>query len=179
MTVCCNWDVKTAIRQENAPVSVPSPTTSVELLKQDLIVRHNEADRLWAARTNLKPEQIRNLRLMSEVFDDEEEYIDNLDTRNLKKLNHVLLVTASGNGHCLKLIVFERHEEAFRYIWSTDETASGAGFCRESPRNPEAFATTDGRIVVRIPVFDYNKNTAKSTDIHTYVWTGKTYEQLG
>lgn len=116
---------------------------------------------------------------MSGVRDDEEEYIDNLDTQNLKKLKHVLMVTTSGNGHCLRLIVFEREGETFQRLWSIDETPSGSGFCRASPKNPEAFATVDGQIVVRIPVFDYNKNIDKSTDIYTYVWTGKKYEHLG
>jgi hypothetical protein len=178
--VGCNAEhFKTAVPQEKPSVSVPSPTDSVAEFKQKLVARHHDEDRLWADRTNLTPEQVRYLRLMSDVPDDEEAYIDNLDTENLKKLNHVLLVTASGNGHCLELTVFERERDEFQRVWSTDGTPSGAGFCRESPRDPEAFASTDGRIVVKIPIFDYNKRTDKSTDIYTYVWTGKKYDFLG
>lgn len=176
----CNGEhFKTAVTQEKPPVSVPSPTKSVAEFKQAVVARHREEDRLWADRTNLTPEQVRHLRLMSDVPDDEEAYIDNLDTQNLKKLSHVLLVTASGNGHCLELIVFKRERDEFQHLWSTDETPNGAGFCRESPRNPEAFASADGKIVVRVPVFDYNKGNTKSADIYIYAWNGKTYDFIG
>lgn len=178
--VGCNaGHFNTAAVQEKSPVSVASPANSVALLTQDLVGRHLEEDRVWAGRTDLTPEQVRHLRLMSDVSDDEAAYIDNLDTQNLKKLNHVLLVTASGNGHCLELTVFVRKGDDFQRVWSTEETPSGAGFCRESPKNPEAFASADGRIVVNVPVFDYNKGTTKSADIYVYAWNGKTYDFIG
>lgn len=46
MTVSCNGEPRTAITQKKVPLFVPSPTIDVELLKQELIVRHREADRL-------------------------------------------------------------------------------------------------------------------------------------
>lgn len=170
--------VKTGETQEKRLVTVPSPTNIVAVVKQDSIARHREEDRLWADRTNLKPEQVRLLRLMSDVSDDEEEFIDNLDTQSLKKLNHVLLVTASGNGHCLNLIVFERKINEFQRVWSTNQTPSGAGFCRESPKNPEAFASADGDIAVKVPVFDYNKGIDKTANIYVYAWNGETYHSI-
>jgi hypothetical protein len=106
-------------------------------------------------------------------------YIDNLDTETLRARDHILLITASGNGHCLQLTVFARERDDFRLVWSVTGTPSGAGFCRESPINPQAYATPDGKLVVKVPVFDYSKGAAKATDFYTYIWNGKAYEFAG
>jgi len=178
VTICdCNArHVRSTATQEKPTLSVSSPTNSGVFLAQDLVARHREEDFVWADRTNLTVEQVRRLRLMANAPDNEAVYIDNLDTHNLKKLNHVLLVTTRGNGHCLGLVVFHRKGDDFQQVWSTDETPNGAGFCRESPKNPEASASADGTITVRIPVFDYNKGNNKSADIYVYAWNGKTYD---
>jgi hypothetical protein len=55
---------------------------------------------------------------------------------------------------------------------------SGAGYCRESSYNPEAYVKS-GRIVVRIPVFDYQRGVPKATDFYTYAWNGRSYQYVG
>lgn len=175
---CHAEPINTAVTQKKPAGSVPASTQIVAEVKQDLIARHLQEDRLWADRAHLTMEQVRQLRNMAEVADDEAAFIDNLDTQNLKKDNHILLVTSSGNGHCLELSVFEPKGESFQRVWSTDETPTGAGFCRESPKNPEAFAS-NGKITVKVPVFDYNKGTDKSVDIYVYSWNGHRYDFTG
>lgn len=176
MDGCSAAGLRATATQEQ-PTSTASPISSVAVTPaQDWVARHQEEDRVWADRTGLIPEQVRQLRLMADVPDDEAAYIVNLDTENLKTRNHILLVTAGGNGHCLELVVLERKGDGFQRMWSVAGTPGGAGFCRESPTNPEAYATTNGEIVIKIPVFDYNKGTGKATDLYTYVWNGKSYE---
>lgn len=166
----------TATRQQ--PTSTASPTHSAAVpVTQDWIARHREEDRVWAERTSLTTEQVRQLRLAADVPDDEAASIVNLDTQNLKVHNHVLLVTAGGNGHCLELVIFNREGNEFRRIWSLGELPGArGGICRESSLDPEAYATPDGKLVVKLPVFDYNSGTAKTTELYTYVWDGKSYE---
>jgi hypothetical protein len=175
---CNATDHEVAATQHEPPASTSSPTDHIPV-EQDWGARHQEEDRVWASRTGLMPEQVRELRLMADAPDDMNAYIDNLDTETLRARNHILLVTASGNGHCLQLAVFEREGDDFELIWSVTGTPDGAGFCRESPNNPEAYATPDGKLVVKVPVFDYSKGAAKATDFYTYIWNGKAYEFAG
>ncbi len=179
---CNAADHEAAATQPQSQTSVPSSSDlrSVAVSQdQDWIARHQEEDRAWASRTSLTPEQVRKLRLASDVPDDEAAYIDNIETEGLRSRNHILLVTAGGNGHCLELIIFERKGDDFQRIWSIAEMPSGAGFCRESPLDPQAYAAPNGEIIVKVPVFDYNKGVAKATNFYTYKWSGKTYEFAG
>lgn len=174
---CAASDVRVAATQQS-PSPMASPVNRVTAV-QNWVARHQEEDRSWVARTGLTPEQVHKLRLMADVPDDEAASVVNLDTENLRTRDQVLLVTASGNGHCLELVVFNREGDDFRRNWSVAEMPSGAGFCRDSPVDPEAYATNDGKLIVKIPAFDYNKGVSKAAKLYTYEWNGKTYEFVG
>jgi hypothetical protein len=178
LSCCSSDDVKVTATRKEPSSSTASP---VERITNDegWIARHQKEDRLWASRTGLTPEQVRELRLMADVPDDEAVYIDNLDTKTIQARNQVLMVTVGGNGHCLELVIFNREGDNFQRIWSVAETPSGGGLCRESPIDPEAYATSDGRLLVKIPIFDWSKGATAGADIYTYSWNGKDYEFAG
>jgi hypothetical protein len=145
---------------------------------QDYVVRHLKEDKDWARKTGLSSTAVRKLRLLANVPDDSDTLIDSLDAKSLRSRNQILLVTTSGNGHCLDLYIFKRGSSNDRFIWSATEMPDGAGYCRASSYNPEAYARA-GKIVVKIPVFDYQRGTPAGTDFYTYVWDGKIYQYGG
>lgn len=153
---------------------LPSFISFPQYQEQDYIARHLKEDREWASKSGLSAASIRKLRLLAGVSDESDTLIDSVDAKGLRSRNQLLLVTTSGNGHCLDLYVFEQRRKDHRLIWSATGMPGGAGFCRESSYNPEAYVRS-GKIVVKIPVFDYQKGAQKSTDFHTYDWTGKSY----
>ena len=159
-------------------LSAPNLNAFAQYQEQDYVARHLKEDREWARKSGLSVAVVRNLRLLSDVPDDSDTLIDSIDAQSLRPRNQVLLVTASGNGHCLDLYVFERRRKDYRLIWSATEMPSGAGYCREGPYNPEAIVRA-GKIVVKIPVFDYQRGVPKGTDFYTYVWNGKSYRYAG
>jgi len=151
----------------------PNLVAFAQYQEQDYVARHLKEDREWARKTGLSAKSVRKLRLLADVPDDSDTLIDSLDAKSLRSRNQILLVTTSGNGHCLDLYVFERRKDC-RLVWSATEMPSGAGHCRESPYNPEVFVWA-GRIVVKIPVFDYRRGVPKATDFYTYAWNGRSY----
>lgn len=151
---------------------------SAQYQDQDYVARHLKEDREWARKSSLPAAAVRKLRLLAGVPDDSDTLIDSLDAKTLRSRNQILFVTTSGNGHCLDLYVFERRRDGYRLIWSATEMPGGAGYCRESPYNPEAYARS-GKLVVKIPVFDYRRGVPKVTDFYTYVWNGKSYRYAG
>ena len=146
--------------------------------KQDYVARHLKEDREWAHKSGLPIADILKLRLLADTSDDSDTLIDSLDAKSLRSRNQVLLVTTSGNGHCLDLYVFERGVKNYRLIWSATGMPSGAGYCRESSNDPAAYVQS-GRIVVKIPVFDYRRGVPKATDFYTYIWNGRSYRYGG
>ena len=148
----------------------------VDAQLQGWAARLQEDDQTWAHRSGLSVTQVRRLRLVAGVTNDNNAFIDHLDVRGLRARNHILLVTAAGNGHCLELSVFQRRGSSFRRLWSVSGMQDGAGFCRGSPRNPEAYVTRDARIRVKIDYADYEALLANvETEYFTYVWNGRTY----
>jgi hypothetical protein len=61
-----------------------------------------------------------------------------------------------------------------RQIWSAN-TSSGVGFCRESPSDPEAFASPEGDMIVRIPIYDYTRRLERSAKTYIFKWNRNTY----
>jgi len=134
-----------------------------------------EDDRKWALRSGLQPEEIRKLRKLTGVEDPADGYIDNLDSHSFRSRNHIFVATAGGNGHCLDLYVFARRGGGFQKVWAVEEK----GYCRESPKNPESHATSGGKIIVKIPVYNYQKQVDRGTVFYTYAWNGRTYNYVG
>jgi hypothetical protein len=145
--------------------------------RQDYVARHLKEDREWARKTGLSAAAVRKLRLLADVPDDSDTLIDNLVVNRLRARNHILLVTTSGNGHCLDLYVFVRKGNDFQRIWAESEMADGGGFCRASPSNPSAYVDSGGKIIVKVPVFDYIKDKPKAPYLYAFVWNGKTYKR--
>lgn len=109
--------------------------------EQDYVARHLKEDREWAHKSGLPVADIRKFRLLADTPDDSDTLIDSLDAKSLRSRNQVLLVTTSGNGHCLDLYIFERGRKDYRLTWSATEMPSGAGYCRESSNDPEAYVS--------------------------------------
>jgi hypothetical protein len=147
--------------------------------EQDWAARHAKEDREWARKTGLSAAEVRDLRLLADVPDDSDTLIDNLIVKGLRARNHILLVTTSGNGHCLDLFVFLRKGNEFERVWAEGEMPDGGGFCRASPYNPVAYVTRRGKIVVKVPVYDYSKGKPKAPYYYAFVWNGKTYKSVG
>lgn len=146
--------------------------------EQDWVARLRKEDREWARKAGLSPEAMRKMRLSAGVPDDVADYVDYIDAKSLRARKHILFVIAGGgNGHCLSLYIFRRTN--YRLLWSAPGMPSGAGYCRESPYNPKAYVARGGKIVVKIPVFDYERGKAEAIDYYTYVWTGRTYKFAG
>lgn len=143
---------------------------------QDFAARHRQEDAAWAQKSGLSPATVRKLRLIAGVTDDTAERIVNLDASSFRARRHILLVSAGGNGHCLDLHVIARRRNSYRVVWSASEMPTGAGFCRESPENPEAYAADGSRVEIKIPVYDYERNAPEATRLLTYRWNGKTYK---
>jgi hypothetical protein len=144
--------------------------------EQDWVARHIKEDRQWAQKTGLSSAEVRKLRSLADVPDDSDTLIDSLIVKGLRARNHILLVTTSGNGHCLDLFVFLRKGDGLQRIWAESEMPDGGGFCRASPYNPVAYVSRSGKIIVRIPVFDMIKRKPKATWFYAFVWNGKTYK---
>ena len=155
-----------------------NPVALAQYQEQDYVARHLKEDREWARKSGLRVADIRKLRLLANTPDDSDTLVDSLDAKSLRFRNQILLVTTSGNGHCLDLYVFKRGIKTFRLIWSATGMPSGAGYCRESSNDPEAYVRS-GRIVVKIPVFDYRRAVPEATYFYTYNWNGKTYRYGG
>ncbi|CAN5407510.1 hypothetical protein BH20ACI2_BH20ACI2_14240 [soil metagenome] len=177
---CTAADLKTADTQQQ-PINVTaSPTNSVAAsVVPGWAAPLQEDDRNWAVRTGLTSEQVRQLRVKADASEDMNVRIVDLDTQNLAARNHVLLVTAAGNGHCLELIIFGRKGDEFQRIWSVSEMPDGAGLCRDSPIDPKAYVAANQEIIVEIPVFDYIRNVSGATKLSKYEWNGRTYELAG
>ena len=135
--------------------------------------RRVREDYLWSRKSGLSKSAIREMRLLADVTDDSSELIDFVDAKSLRHRKQVLLVTADGNGHCLALYVFER-KKRYERVWSSAQLPGGGGYCRESPVNPKVYVKA-GKIVVTIPVFDYQQNVSKPDNLYVYKWNGKTY----
>jgi len=118
---------------------------------------------------------VREMRMRAGVDDESNEHIDFVDAKSLAHRKQVLLVMAGGNGHCLGLFVFQNYAP-YDLVWSTEEVSGGAGMCRESPLNPKALVSA-GRVVVQIPVFDYQRNVSKGSNVYRFEWNGQTYVQ--
>ena len=83
-------------------------STKASAQDQDWAARHRAEDQQWAKKTGLTPDAVRQLRLMAEIGDGDNPYVDKLDIEGLSARNHIFLVTAAGNGHCLGLYVFAK-----------------------------------------------------------------------
>src|SRR5712692_1207324 len=163
-------------------LGVSGASTSQNTAEEDWTMVHRRDDESWAMKSGLSAATVRGLRELAKVPDDMPGVrIDNLDAKTLRFRGQVLLVLGSGNGHCLSLYVFGRTGSTFREIWSAEGLPDGAGFCRENPRDPEAYATREGRIVVKIPTdTDWDAGAINAATLHyVFGWNGKTYSLIG
>jgi hypothetical protein len=91
----------------------------------------------------------------------------------------ILFVSASGNGHCLRVGVYEHRGKSFRELWSVREMPDGAGFCRESPcTNPSASATKKGEVAISIPFRDKTTDVEDCDQVRSFTYrpSRKTYK---
>ncbi len=139
---------------------------------------HHTDDLNWAQQTKMQVADFQKLRRAAGISDEQELVrIARVDSTTLPD-HRILLATASGNGHCLMVGVYDRRGKNFLERWSVQETPDGGGFCREPLcRNPDTTATKKGTVVISIPFRD--KAEAEDCDhirVFTYSADGDTYQ---
>ena len=147
--------------------------------------QQEQSDKHWAIMTGLPLTQVREIRLAAGLPDDGAERIQNLDTKTLSSRNQILLV---GGGSCLVLHVLQQNAHAYIQVWSLSDVPRGIGnnevagaggkICGQGPARASAHVTSDGRIVVEIPVYDYPFQRAVVTRAYQYQWDGRAYNLI-
>ena len=142
-------------------------------------------DQHWAQTSGLSVTDIQALRQIAGISDPAAgSRILNLDATSLKSRNHILFAEM-GNGHCMRVHVFERTSTGFTEVWSLAEiprhswsppNRAGNGICSQSPKLPGARATPDGRIVVEVPTLSDPFVRTLPVNAYTFTWTGTRYE---
>ena len=153
---------------------------------------HRQEATTWSYKTSLPLETIQRLwhATMGDDADDRfGQGIEVVDASTLRTRNHVLFITAAGNGHCLHLYVFGNGGRDKNPRWELSGLPNdGGGICHERLLPyPTAYARADGEIVVQIPTSpawikrtlgnenaDYPISTALA--VYVYRWDGKTYK---
>jgi hypothetical protein len=144
--------------------------------------RQEQSDEHWAFMTRLPAAQIRELRLAAGLPDDGAERIENLDLKTLSSRNQILLVGGIG---CLVLHVLQQNADAYKQVWSLSDVPDRGGIrevgaarkkiCGQGPAKASAHVTSDGVIVVEIPVYNYPFQRTVPTRSYQYRWDGYTY----
>jgi hypothetical protein len=150
----------------------------------DRFKAQREADnRKWAQKTGLPVSEVQAIRIAAGVSGlTNFSRIVNLDAVSLKQRNHILFV----EGPCIKLHVIERGANGFTEVWSLSElprpawkigatSGPGRGICPQAPRAPSAHATTDGQIVLEVPVLLDPFERTRPADTYTFTWDGHKY----
>jgi hypothetical protein len=150
-----------------------------------LKAQRDREDQHWAQTSGLSVSDIQTLRQFAGISElDHGSRIIALDAASLKQRNHILFAEM-GNGHCMRVHVFERATSGLKEVWSLNEVPrhswspprrSGTGTCSQAAKGPAAHATPDGRIVVEVPTLSdpFVRNLPVST--YSFTWTGATYE---
>lgn len=75
-----------------------------------------------------------------------------------------------------------REAAGFIEVWSLDKkpvryvpVVATQGICPQAPRLPTAYGTSDGRIVIEIPVMVDPLERTIPNEIYSFAWDGKTY----
>ncbi len=160
-----------------------------QINKQEILKKMQDSeDKSWAEKTRLPVTDIRSIREAAGVTDDTlGARILDLDMKSLSRQKHILFVDAP-LGECMQVHVLERSGPGFREVWSlTDLPAhqfpemkivahgAGRGICPQAPKVPSAHATSDGRIIVEIPIlFDLSQRTFPPR-ILSFSWDGSKY----
>lgn len=104
---------------------------------------------------------IRSLRILAGIADDEpSDPIVQLTGRQMEQ-NHYLLVTAKPGG-CLNVAVYGK-EEHFRKLWSSDELPAGGSIC-QLPGCPEPQVTVDEKHRIHILTFSRSSPSSPVCD---------------
>jgi hypothetical protein len=131
----------------------------------------------WAKRLRLQQSYVSKIVQAAGFSEDDEIRIEKLDLQHLSSRGHVLLVTAAGNGHCLKLTVLARKENFVRRVWRTSVAPGGAGFCHAGAYSGDfqAHATSNGTIVVEVPRYAKGGYVLPGVRRLVYKWDGQKY----
>jgi hypothetical protein len=140
---------------------------------------HQNNDRFWATRSGLPVEDVRRLRLAARIQDDQpSDPIELIDSRSLGR-GQVLLVTNTGDLHCLNVELYGRRwNNAFRKLWSVDATPTNKAFCRpRTCRKPSVSVVKKGEISVMLPRAVSPADIAcDENEVLTYKWRKRSYE---
>ena len=156
----------------------------------DLKALHDRDDQQWARKSGLSVNDVREIRILAGIADATDgAVIKHIDATSLKQRNHILFAEA-GNGHCMRLHVFERTAGAFREVWSLSDmpgpdwpigataSSSGRGICQQGPRSPSVHATSEGRIVLEVPILSDPFQRTVPAATFSFAWDGSKYIRL-
>src|SRR5215831_11673789 len=141
-------------------------------------LRHEREDQVLAHRNGLPPEVVRQARIAAGISDVTNASIETFDAKSFSQRHQILVVAvANTSRHCISVHVLKGKAGAFVEIWSLKRIPSSnkyvdlsEGICRQGPTNPSASATSDGNLVVRVPVvFDPSQRNAVELK-YNYVW---------
>ena len=153
--------------------------------RDDLVkTQHEHEDQQWAIRTGLPAGDVRAMRIAAGMSDTSRSRIVDIDTHTLQHGKHILFVEA---GPCLKLHVLERGAKGLVEIWSLGElpesmngapsvkSQSQGGICPQATRPPRAHATTEGRIILEVPVLTDPFQRSLPPYTYVFAWNGGKY----
>jgi hypothetical protein len=131
----------------------------------------------WARKVGLPQSTVSAIVKAAGISEDDEVRIENLDAHHLMHRNHVLLVTAAGNGHCLTLDVVEHGKNSVKKVWEVSEAPDGSGFCHTGAHSGDfkAYAAADGRIILDVPKDKDGHYVLDGIRRLIYTWNGGTY----
>lgn len=159
----------------------PSPVCADA--QKPLPMSARRTDEAWAQSSGLSLDEVRRLRRLAEVPDEETDlYIANLDAANLASRSQILVVNSDAENHCRVPFVFARNGKDFRLVFP-EKMPNESVFCYETSGSPPTIrATREGKISVEIPFINCAENCngcVKETKISTYQWNGATYRFQG
>ncbi len=153
-----------------------------------------DLDAVWASKSGLSIDDIRSLRAAIGIPDTPPgralrpgervqavaSRISAIDANSLKSNNHILVVESQP---CLVVHVFERGSSGLKEIWSLDRVPSpnslfnpkSQRICPQAPIPPSVHGTTDGRIVIEIPVLVDPFQRSIPPYVYSFTWDGNAY----
>jgi len=153
----------------------------------DLKAMRDRQDQRWADKSGLTVSEVRAIRILAGITDAiDGAAVQLIDAKSLRQRNHILLAEA-GNGHCMRVHVFERTGSIFQEVWSltglpprdwpigAEAKPSGPGICPQGPRPPNVQATPEGRIIVEVPVLFDPFQRSMPANTFSFEWDGSKY----
>ncbi len=139
---------------------------------------HAQDDAVWARRSNLTLQEVRQLRRLAEVPDTSSDLIDNIDTSVLAQQGRVVFATYGGSAKCVNFWVFSRSNNDFKQIWSSEQAGDEANFCAD-PRCSVPIVKARGNLDIEVEIPSYRGGHCAVRFVGLFPWSGTGYTYKG